>query len=155
MEILIIVHVHRLLGIMKDVCIIWSLFGRSLQKTDGIHIGFWNIRIGIRPNRRLIRLCLASMNGRYGMQMCFFCLLSLICVESRICRWQSGIWIRFVNGLIWTPIAEHRHMRLSLMIWSVSVPSSSLWKGNVFTIFAVGDCWKSVCRLVMKFGINN
>ena len=41
-------------------------------------------------------------------------------------------------------------MRLSLMIWSVSVPSSSLWKGNVFTIFAVGDCWKSVCRLVMK-----
>ena len=29
--------------------------------------------------------------GRYGMQMCFFCLLSLIYVESRICRWQSGI----------------------------------------------------------------
>ena len=63
--------------------------------------------------------------------------------------------IGYLNQIRERAIAEHRRMRLSLMIWSVSVPSSSLWKGNVFTIFAVGDCWKSVCRLVMKFGINN
>ena len=50
------------------------------------------------------------------------------------------------------PYSGAQTYELSLMIWSVSVPSSSLWKGNVFTIFAVGDCWKSVCRLVMKFG---